>query len=37
LRPLAKPQAGVDDLKGKYGRPTKDIPGVADLKAVPAR
>jgi hypothetical protein len=35
LRPLAKPQAGVDDLKGKYGRPTKDIPGVVDLKTAP--
>ena len=25
---LAKPQEGVDVLKGKFGRPTKDIPGV---------
>jgi len=38
LRPLAKPQSGVDDLKGKFGRPTPDIPGVVDQKATaPAR
>ena len=30
LRPLAHPQEGVDVLKGKFGRPTPDIPGVAD-------
>lgn len=29
LRALAKPQSGVDDLKGKFARPTRDIPGVA--------
>lgn len=28
LLPLAKPQAGVDDLKGRFPRPTTDIPGV---------
>lgn len=28
LEPLAKPQSGVDDLKGKFSRPTQDIPGV---------
>jgi len=28
LKGLAKPQMGVDDLKGKFARPTKDIPGV---------
>lgn len=28
LVPLAKPQEGADDLKGKFGRPTTDIPGV---------
>ncbi|WP_229424953.1 MULTISPECIES: OBAP family protein [unclassified Massilia] len=33
LRALAKPQSGVDDLKGKFPRPTKDIPGVVDQKA----
>ena len=33
LQSLARPQSGVDDLKGKYGRPTKDIPGVVDQKA----
>ncbi|GAC1410691.1 MAG: OBAP family protein [Burkholderiaceae bacterium] len=32
LVPLAKPQSGVDDLKGKFGRPTTDIPGVTDQK-----
>lgn len=33
LKALAKPQAGVDDLKGKFGRQAKDIPGVVDKKA----
>jgi hypothetical protein len=33
LQALARPQAGVDDLKGKYGRPTTPIPGVVDVKA----
>lgn len=28
LRGMAKPQHGVDDLKGKFARPAKDIPGV---------
>lgn len=28
LTPLARPQEGVDALKGKYPRPTRDIPGV---------
>lgn len=27
---LARPQSGVDDLKGQFGRPTQDIPGVVD-------
>ena len=27
---LARPQSGVDALKGKFSRPTKDIPGVVD-------
>ena len=36
LRPLARPQSGVDDLKGKYGRPTQDIPGVSDSRGGPA-
>lgn len=27
---MAKPQAGVDALKGRFGRPTQDIPGVQD-------
>ncbi len=30
LRALARPQSGVDDLKGRFQRPTQDIPGVAD-------
>ncbi|AVR95772.1 OBAP family protein [Pseudoduganella armeniaca] len=33
LRALAQPQSGVDDLKGKFARPTTPIPGVADVKA----
>jgi hypothetical protein len=33
LRDAAQPQHGVDDLKGRFGRPTQDIPGVADAKA----
>lgn len=38
LRALARPQSGVDDLKGKFGRPTRDIPGVLDQRAgAPAR
>lgn len=28
MESLAKPQEGVDSLKGKFGRPTTDIPGV---------
>jgi len=28
LQQLAKPQSGVDDLKGKFPRQTQDIPGV---------
>lgn len=34
LQKLAKPQSGVDDLKGKFNRPTQDIPGVVDQKSV---
>lgn len=33
LQKIAKLQSGVDDLKGKFGRPTQDIPGVVDQKA----
>src|SRR5690606_24562234 len=29
---LAKPQWGVDALKGKFDRPTRDIPGVVDAQ-----
>ncbi|WP_084267403.1 OBAP family protein [Azohydromonas lata] len=40
LTGLARPQSGVDALKGRFGRPTADIPGVTDAAAataVPAR
>ena len=30
LQQLARPQSGVDDLKGKFARPTTSIPGVVD-------
>jgi hypothetical protein len=30
LESLARPQYGVDALKGKFGRPAQDIPGVVD-------
>jgi hypothetical protein len=33
LKQYAKPQSGVDDLKGKFARPTRDIPGVVDQKS----
>lgn len=36
LQKLAKPQSGVDDLKGRFGRPTRDIPGVMDKKSAAA-
>ena len=32
LKQFARPQSGVDDLKGRYGRSTQDIPGVVDQK-----
>jgi hypothetical protein len=32
LKQYAKPQSGVDDLKGRFSRPTSDIPGVADQR-----
>jgi hypothetical protein len=43
LQALARPQSGVDDLKGKFARPATDIPGVTDSRqgetghAAPAR
>jgi hypothetical protein len=37
LRALARPQSGVDALKGKFGRPSQDIPGVVEQKAGAAR
>ena len=33
LEPMAKPQSGVDDLKGRFARQTRDIPGVTDEAA----
>ena len=33
LEQYAKPQSGVDDLKGKFARPTTDIPGVIDQRS----
>jgi hypothetical protein len=33
LRALARPQQGVDDLKGKFARESRDIPGVIDKRA----
>lgn len=33
LKQFAKPQSGVDDLKGKFSRATKEIPGVIDQKS----
>jgi len=33
LQPLAKPQSGVDALKGQFKRDTQDIPGVVDSNA----
>lgn len=36
LRVLARPQSGVDALKGKFARPATPIPGVADSSATPA-
>ena len=32
LRHLANPQSGVDALKGKFARPTQEIPGVVESK-----
>ena len=32
--PLAHPQSGVDDLKGKFSGNTQSIPGVMDIKNV---
>lgn len=33
LSPLAKPQTGVDALKGKFPKPTTPLPGVVDKNA----
>lgn len=34
LGQLARPQSGVDDLKGKFDSPTRDIPRVIDQKSI---
>jgi hypothetical protein len=31
LAPLAKPQSGVDALKGRFDRPAQEIPGVVEM------
>jgi hypothetical protein len=36
LVPLAHPQAGVDALQGRFGRPTQPIPGVVDERSAAA-
>lgn len=36
LQKMAQAQLGVDDLKGKFGRQTRDIPGVAAAPPGPA-
>lgn len=33
LVPAARPQEGVDALKGKFPRPTREIPGVVDKRS----
>lgn len=37
LQKMARPQSGVDDLKGKFGRTTTDIPGVVANAGTSAR
>lgn len=37
LQKLARPQSGVDDLKGKFGRTALDIPGVTAKGTTSAR
>lgn len=37
LQQFARPQSGVDDLKGKYGRQTTGIPGVVNKKSAGTR
>jgi hypothetical protein len=37
LKYLAKPQSGVDALKGKFSRPTRPFPGVKDKQAADSR
>ena len=36
LTKLAKPQSGVDDMNGKFGRPTKPLAGVTDKRGAQA-
>jgi hypothetical protein len=35
LQNMARPQSGVDTLKGKFNRPAADIPGVVDSNTAP--
>lgn len=35
LRPLAKPQSGVDALKGAFSGPVQEIPGVVETRPSP--
>ena len=35
LQKLARPQSGVDELKGKFARPSRELPGVVALPASP--
>ena len=37
LTKLAKPQSGVDALKGKFAGPVSDIPGVQDKSSARAQ
>ena len=37
LQKLARPQSGVDNVKGKFSRATKDIPGVTSAVTTPPR
>jgi hypothetical protein len=36
LTELAKPQSGVDDLKGRFARPTTPLAGVTDKRSAAA-
>ncbi|MDF3030135.1 MAG: hypothetical protein K0R03_693 [Moraxellaceae bacterium] len=36
LQAQARPQEGVDALKGRFGRPAQDLPGVSETQARPS-